>query len=108
MAEQKVPIMLSVPISMKLALEEAAKEQKLPTASYARTLVADGIGYKLPADIGGRARKYESAEAREAARKEREAERKATVNAILKAIREGKLNLKDYLESAGVGEAVTA
>jgi hypothetical protein len=108
MAEQKVPIMLSVPISMKLALEDAAKAQSLPTASLARRLVAVGIGYTLPASAQGRARKYATIEEREAARKVRAAEQKATVAAIMKAIREGKLNLSDYLESAGVGEAVTA
>lgn len=108
MPEQKVGIMLSVPISMKLALDEAAKAKSLPTASFCRFLCADGIGFKLAPGDTGRARKYASAAEREAAAKKRAAEKKATVAALLKAIREGKINLADYLEQAGVGEAVTA
>lgn len=82
------PIMISVPVGMRLKLEQLAEaeEGNPPLGSFVRDIVAESIGYEL--ESKGRARKYASDKERKDAAKAKADERRNKVKAILEAQRE--------------------
>lgn len=87
----KVPIMVHVPAALKVILEQKSEEQNVPLTAFARKILADAVGYTLLATQLGRARKYNTAEEREAAQKQRNSERRELINALLAKYRAGEI-----------------
>lgn len=79
----KTTIMFHLPIPMKVAVDEAAEKRGVPSSAFIRQVLADAVNYKLlPTDMS-RARKYATVEEREAARKEREKDRRDLIKQLL-------------------------
>src|SRR3989304_5361662 len=84
-ANAKTSLMIQLPIPMRVKLEELAEEQGVPTGSLARNLIAESLGFDLPVTQRGRARKYETDEARKAAQQARDKARRDNLKQGLEA-----------------------
>lgn len=82
---ERVQLNITVPAGMKLALIKAGEGDNLAASAYARNVLANTIGYTVPASFTERTRshKYESEEARIAAQKERNQQRSALAKKLM-------------------------
>lgn len=101
--ELKANVMIQVPVSLKVALEQYCEVAKVPVSGFIRKLVADAIDYKLPATSVGRSRKYATPEERMAAQKTREKQRKALVKQLLAKYSAGEITIDDVMNSVADG-----
>lgn len=97
MPEPRANVMVQMPLGLKIELEKYCETEKLPVAGFIRKLVADEIGYSLPAISIGRARKYATVEERMAAQKARDKDRRALTKILLEKYAKGEITIDDIL-----------
>lgn len=78
----KVQFVVSIPVGMRIALENAAREKNEKTIVFARKILADAVDYTLPAG-SMRGRKYTDEEERKKAQAARNKSRRELVQALL-------------------------
>lgn len=105
--DAKVMISISVPAGMKLALVKRAEENGTPIATnYARTLLADALGYEIPDSFLERTRtgKYAgmSDEDIKAAKAADAKAKRDSVAALLKALKSDPSKLAELAAQAGI------
>lgn len=89
--------MIQMPLGLKLELEKYCTEEKMPVAGFVRKLVADAIGFNLPAISIGRARKYATVQERIDAQKLRDKDRRQLTKILLEKYAKGEITIDEIL-----------
>lgn len=82
-----------MPPVLRDKISEASDAASESAATWARKALADALGYELPKQASGRAKKYATDEERIAANKARAKERRETVNALLEKLKSGEISI---------------
>lgn len=90
---ERVSVMFQMPAELKAKLEDIADDRGIAVAALVREIVADHFNYELPEiQRGGARRKYATDAEREAARKQKAADRNKLIKNLLSAYKSGKLD----------------
>lgn len=83
----RVTLMVGVPAGLRIAVDQFSKEHATTTPEFVRKLIADAVGYTLPAS-GRVTKKYGSEDERKKAQAARNKTRRDLINALLKQVTE--------------------
>lgn len=98
--EGNTSIGFSLPIAMKVAIEKAALSASKAPNTFVRELVANAIGYALPASKTQRGSKYDSPEAKKAAQQKAAKEHRERMAELLnRSRREAGIPVEDKATS---------
>lgn len=108
-------IVVPLPKEIKERFEAEAEAQDKPVGPYVARLLADAVGFEIPATVRAGRRKYpdtpEGQEARKAAQKARNQDRSATMRDLMKRFREAQargLSPEEAAQEAANAQATVA